>query len=112
MAFLVVAGQTVPVKLGSARREREEVGQRRRTFDGSQRSTVRARKRVWHVETHPMALADATSLLAVFDGSPPFTCSGDMIGGTLSCYVFDAAWQHLRAVDGERAEMQFTLAEA
>jgi hypothetical protein len=99
MAFLVVAGITVPVAWpeGAPANEVVEIGDRMRAFDGTMLSSIRARKREQPVITHPMALAARDTLRAVLTGSPPITCSGDLLGGSGS---YDASGLSDRVITG------------
>ena len=101
----------MPVRIGGAAFSREEVGRNRRNFDGELRLTIRARKRMWKVETPPLLRADADALLAVLDTDPPLNSGGTMIGSSIDCEAFGVEWRHVRAADGERVETAFTLAE-
>jgi hypothetical protein len=86
MAFLIVNGQTVPVAVDGASMEVELIGDRARAFDGTMRSVRRATKRRWKVKTTPMTLAETTQLTTTLTtAAPPIACSGDLLGGTVSC---------------------------
>jgi hypothetical protein len=85
MAFLIVNGQTVPVAVDGASMEQELIGDRARAFDGTMRSTRRATKRRWKVKTTPMTSAEATLLTTSLLNTPPVTCSGDLLGGSVPC---------------------------
>ncbi len=80
MAFLIIAGETIPVPPGQPRETRFEVGRRGRAFDGSARSTVRARKGEWQVTTAAMTTAAADTMETALEGTPPLAASGDLTG--------------------------------
>ena len=80
MAFLIIAGQTIPVPPRQPRETRVEVGRRGRALDGSARSTVRARKGEWQVTTVAMTTAAADTMEAALEGTPPLAASGDLTG--------------------------------
>lgn len=91
MAFLTVAGVTIPVAQNSVRRDTEEIGDGGRTFDGSYRETIR--NRVWEFSgrTPSITRADASSVYNTLTSSTqPQTCAGDLIsssGGSVSCFT-------------------------
>jgi hypothetical protein len=91
MAFLTVAGVTIPVAANSVQRSEEEIGDSGRTFDGTWRETIR--NRVWDFagETPLITRADASSVYdTLTSSSQPQTCAGDLIsssGGSLSCFT-------------------------
>lgn len=87
MAFLVVAGITVKVARGQATETIERIGSSSRAYAGNLRSTVRAEKRAWKVTTTPMTAADCATLKAAVTLAAQVSCSGDMIGTTLTCEV-------------------------
>lgn len=111
MPFLTVTGQTVPVAVGGASEEVELIGDRARAFDGTMRSTRRATKRKWQVKTAPMTTADATSLRTKLLATPPLTCSGDLLGGTVSCDAEITGVEFVAAAGTDRQAIEFTLHE-
>ena len=80
MAFLVIASQTIPVVVSGPVAPRVEIGQRGRSFDGSARSTVRARKGEWPIVTAYMTTAAADTIVTALEGTPPLAASGDLTG--------------------------------
>lgn len=99
MPFLTVAGITVVVQDDSASEpEAERIGASARAFDGTLRSSVRARKRRWQFTTNPMTdAAVATLRAAVETGTGIVNCSGDaLLGGTVSCEVLIADIAYIR----------------
>ena len=80
MAFLVIAGQTIPVEISGPVGPRVEIGRRGRAFDGSARSTVRARIGNWSIMTAYMATAAADTIVSALEGTPPLAASGDLTG--------------------------------
>jgi hypothetical protein len=101
-AFLVIAGITVPVSEGNAIKRIERVGTSSRAFAGGLRSTVRAEKRVWQVVTGLLIEADAVTLEAAIANAAQVTCSGNALGGSITCEVEqgDAAYISTATVDG------------
>ena len=80
MAFLVIAGQTIPVEIVGPDAPRTEIGRRGRSFDGSARSTVRARKGEWPIVTAYMTTAAADTIVTALEGTPPLAATGDLTG--------------------------------
>lgn len=80
MAFLVIAGVTIPVEVVGPDAPRVEIGHRGRAFDGSARSTVRARKGEWPIVTAYMTPAKADTIVTAIEGTPPLAASGDLTG--------------------------------
>ena len=80
MALLIIAGKTIPVEPRGPVGPRIEVGLRGRAFDGSARSTVRARKGEWSIVTVFMTAAAATTIVSALEGTPPLAASGDLTG--------------------------------
>lgn len=114
MPFLVVSGVTLLVSPSSGEREKEEIGDRARAFDGTMRQTVRARKRSWHIVTTPLTRADADAREPYLESNTlPLVCSGDLLGGTVNCFCGVIHWTpvHVPAV-GHRVVLDFTLYEA
>jgi hypothetical protein len=68
VAFLTLNGMTVPVKPGTVQRDHEELGTRRRAFDGTLRSTRRALKQVWQMVTTPQSSSFAKALRGMLLG--------------------------------------------
>ena len=98
MAALVVGGITISVAAGSPPSEKRlQIGEVVRSFDGSPRSSVHAVATELPIVTTPMLSADANALLAVLEGAHPITCSGDLLGGSVSCTPTDIQvdWVHL-----------------
>jgi hypothetical protein len=84
MAFLTVGAteleitsitETTPV----------EMGDRYRAFDGTERTTVVARKREWRAVTRPLAPAEFSAYRAALEAVPPLPCAGDALGGPVEC---------------------------
>ena len=91
MAFLTVAGATIPVARNSASADTEEIGDSDRAFDGTMRQTIRNRVTQWRGETIALTRADASSVLSTLNTSTqPQTCAGDLlatISTAVSCFT-------------------------
>jgi hypothetical protein len=74
--FLKLNGIPVPCLDGSVKKTFIEVGDRTVSWDGSERSQVRRRKRSWTGKTSPMAQADAEAWARFINGEG-HTCSFD-----------------------------------
>lgn len=80
MAFLSVAGTSIPVAEGSVSRTVVEVGDRARTFDGTLRETIRNRVSQYSGETTPLIWADASSVFNTLNASTqPQNVSGTLL---------------------------------
>lgn len=101
-AFLVIASITVPVSEETATRHVVRVGSSNRTFTGALRSTVRAEKREWQITTGMMLDADVNTLKAAVTLAAQVTCSGNMLGGSVTCEVEvgDDAYPNVATSDG------------
>ena len=114
MAFVVVDGTTVPVALGSGSMTVETVGDKHRAFDGTIRSTLTDQLRVWKVRSVPMPTGTVDTLFASLTSlsSQPLTCSGDLLGASISCY---GTWDRKTSVAGSSGiqfTVEFTLEES
>lgn len=113
MAYLVVAGVTVPVALESVREVAVPVGQVRRAFSGAPRSSVSSYKREWRgIATKWMTRATANTLRAALDNTPPLTVTGDLTG-SISAYIQnieDAG--RTKLAGGEYVRLSFDMLEA
>lgn len=91
MAFLIVGGVTVSVDANSPPTVRYiQVGEVVPAFNGSPRSSVQSeRVEVDGIRTKLLTDAAAATLLAVLRGSHPITCSGDLLGSSMSCVPTD-----------------------
>ena len=108
MAFLVIAGQTIPVEVAGPVGPRVEIGQRGRAFDGSARSSVRARKGEWSITTVIMTTAEANTIVSALEGTPPLAASGDLTG-SINVLVGDIQREH-RGVG--KVRLSFLVMEA
>lgn len=85
--FLSVAGITVHTARTQAVETIDRIGSSSRAYAGNLRSTVRAEKRTWKITTTPMLTADSTTLRAAVALAAQVTCSGNMLGGSVTCEV-------------------------
>lgn len=86
MAFLVIAGITVPVAVDQFKRlPLETVGTQTRAYAGNLRSTQRWTKRAWSLTTGLMLTADTTTLEAAIANGAVVGCSGDALGAAINC---------------------------
>ena len=109
MAYLVIASQTIDVAHATPPgRTRVEVGARARAFDGTPRSSVRARKDEWTVTTAWMTRAAADTLLTALEGAPPLAASGEMLG-SVNVHVSDITTDHTMLVSGEGVSLSFKV---
>lgn len=110
MPFLVIGGITVPVAVSAQpSQKREQLGEVVRAFDATPRSSVRGKMFDWEIQTTPISEADAASLLTVLEGAHPITCSGDFLGGTLSCVPTAIVSTPVKIGSGSRRVISFRL---
>ena len=77
--FFVIDGIAIPVAEGSVREDRVEVGDRARTFDGTNRETIRGQYSVWQAETPPLTVGDRNRVAQALEKSTqPHTSYGAM----------------------------------
>lgn len=72
MAFIVIGGMTVKVSLDGAQRTPMQLGTRRRSVDGSMRSSIKTlnvTKQSWRCRTVPLSIADAQQLEGILTRS-------------------------------------------
>ena len=115
MSFLIVGASTVAVAPNSANMTQDEVGDRHRAFDGTYRSTVVSRPRVWKLKTAPTALSAADSLRTILNASTsPTLCSGDLLGSSsgFNCDTELNDWNVIMSSTGITVVVGFTLRES
>jgi hypothetical protein len=91
MAALMIGALQVKVAPGTFNMRPVEIGDRERSLNGTLRSSVRATKREYSAATPPIPLADANTLRAALQTIPQ-TCSGDLLGETISCHGRLTSW--------------------
>ena len=112
MPFLVIDGLTVPVSTSGAQvLAPERIGSSARTFDGSLRTTVRFEKRGWRFRTPSRPVADWADLEAAVAFGAFVECSGDAIGGTVTCEVTVSDADLVPVAGGFRKSLTLTLRE-
>lgn len=88
MPFLVVGGITVPVAVnGAVKKAPERIGTSERAFAGNLRTAIRAEKRAWQATTKPLSNTDAASIETAITLGAHVSCSGDLLGATVTCQV-------------------------
>lgn len=103
MAGLVVGGVTIPVTVPSIKRDRDDLTDRGRAFDGTYRaSATGSPKRDWVFSTPPLLRSVADLYEAVLTTIGSQICSGDIIGGSANLLTFpeeldNAAWTKVGA---------------
>lgn len=111
MAFLIVGGITVSVAASSvSSREKKYFQDLTDAFDGSALLTRRATKRTWRVRTILMARASADSLETAIE-TVPVTCSGDLLGASISCIGTVVEWDGSAIAGDHKVSLDFTLRE-
>lgn len=111
--FLVVESITVPVAWpDGADSQVQEVGDRARAFDGTLLASIRALKGTWPIRTRPMDPNDADTLYAALISAPDLDCSGDLLGGSMTCNAEVHGRPVITVANNERrAVLSFTLHE-
>jgi hypothetical protein len=114
LAFLVVAGITVPIALtGATKKAPEKAGAESRAFGGNLRSTTRWTKRNWQFTTKGLLDADAAAIEAAVNPGDFVTCTGDALGGaSVSCLVTCGDGPYVKVAGGFRRTLVLTLREA
>ena len=113
MSFLVVGTETVSVKATETpARERVYNRDENRAFDNTLLvTTTGTTKSEWRARTVPMVRADADTLVTQIE-TIPVTCSGDLLGGSVSCVGKVVAFDPV-AVNGDHyVEVEFLLRQA
>ena len=115
MSFLVVGGVTIPVAPGSNNnRDVQDNVDRSRMFDNSMKvSQSGTEKRIWNFSTPPVARATADAYDAQIGTVASQTCSGDVLGGSVTCYTRRTGWQPVHKSSTEHlVVLSFALDEA
>jgi hypothetical protein len=79
MPFLTLGATTLEIT-SLEEMEPEEVGDRYRAFDGSERTSIYTRKRQFRGVTRPLTLAEHTTYRTAIEAAPPVTATGDALG--------------------------------
>lgn len=114
MAFLIVASITIPVAVGGATSKAlEKAGSESRSFSGSLRSTTRWTKRSWQFTTRSLTDAAAVTIETAVNGGAFVTCSGDALGGSVTCHVAvgDGPFIKTRGTSSFKRALVLTLRE-
>jgi hypothetical protein len=112
MAFLTIAGVTVPVSIsGAAEKQKETVGSDSRAYAGNLRSTVRAEKRNWQFTTKTLSTVDDAALVAAVAGGVFVTCAGDALGVSVTCRVTVTDGPYVKVAGGFRRTRVLQLRE-
>lgn len=112
MPFLVIADIEVPVSTsGASKLSPERIGSSARAFDGSLRTTVRAEKRGWRFRTPTRPNGFWTALEAAVQNGAYVSCSGDALGGTVTCEVTVGDSDLVPVPGGYRRSLSLTLRE-
>lgn len=112
--FAVVAGITVPVEPGGARKIPRRIGSQLRTWSGAMHESTRTWINRYEFRTRWITRAAANTLESALQGVPPISCSGDFFGGSVSCFVTDIGGiiEARMFVNGPMVIYEFALEEA
>ena len=113
MAFLTVAGTTVPVALTGCSTKIVTIGDvGTRAFDGTMRSTERTTKREWSITTAPMSPSLADALIAALGTGAAISVNGDMVNNVATSCFRQLTGRTSVAVRGAHYDtVQFALME-
>ena len=67
---------------------------------------------MWTVVTAPMLRSDADALEVQLNSGPPVSCSGDLLGATLSCWPMVKGWHPVATPGSHKVVIEFTLSES
>lgn len=113
MPGLQVGATVIPLAPDGFDREIDEGTDRSRAVDGTMHVTVLGSdKRSWPFRTPPILRADANTIDAVLAVKTAQSCSGDVLGGTVSCYTRRTGWKGVTVQGGHRVVLSFLLEEA
>jgi hypothetical protein len=104
MAFLTIAGITVPVQESGSSENIDQYGTSEPAYAGNRRSAIRAEKRRWQFTTGLMLQADANTLRAAIALRAQVACAGDALNGastTCEVEVRDIPFVALNSSDGK-----------
>lgn len=83
MASLIVGGVSIPVAPGGIQRDRNDLSDRARSFDGTYRVAVAGSpKRDWMFSTPPIPRQNADFYESILTTVAAQACSGDVLGGS------------------------------
>lgn len=87
MPALVVGGTTIP-RVMSAPRTQIEAIDRQRAYDNTMLAVqIGTTKKSWSILASHVTTAQLATIESALASSPPVTCSGDMLGGSVSCHI-------------------------
>ncbi len=114
MAFLTVAGTTVPVATGGCDTKITTIGDvGTRAFDGTYRNTERTTKREWTITTAPMTPTLADALVTALGTGAAISVNGDIVNSVAtSCYRLITDRKAVASRGGHYDTLAFSLMEA
>lgn len=111
MPALIVGGFTVPGVV-SANRKIVEAVERERSYNNTMLATqIAADKDQWNINVSHINAADLASLEAALATTPPVTCSGDVLGGSVSCHIEKGGSEPVLGILPRRWNFNFVLHE-
>lgn len=113
MPVLVVGGVTIKVAPGGVSRDRLDNVDRARAFDNTYRASQSGTvKRDFHFSTPPIPRATADTYEATLGVVTAQTCSGDILGASISCCSEITGWAPSPYQSGHLVVGSFILHEA
>lgn len=112
MPALIIGGVTIPGVV-AARRTVVEAVERDRAYANNLLATqIAAEKDEWAIEVSHVTVAELATIEAALAGTPPITCSGDLLGGSVSCHVQKNSTDPVLGILPARRMLSFSLLEA
>lgn len=112
MPALTVGSTDISLDRSELETDYEEYrGERARMFDGTMRETEPVRKRVWHCVTRLLTSSEESTQRTALVATPPVSCSGDIMGGSVSCHVQLLGSARVRVIGALRYRLRFTIFE-
>jgi hypothetical protein len=112
VAALTVGGVDISVSRDDVVTDYEEIGgDRVRMRNATMREIAPTRKRQLHCQTRLLTSAEESTQRTALIGTPPITCSGDILGGSVSCHVQLLGSDRVGTVSGVRFRLRFIVFE-
>lgn len=112
MPALVVGGVAISIAPGGVKRDRNDAVDRRRAFDNTYRASSTGNpKHDFHFSTPPIPRATSDTYETTLATVTAQTCSGDILGTSMSCCSEITGWTPVLVKGGHRVVLEFILHE-
>jgi hypothetical protein len=112
VAGLIVGGVTIPIAAPGIKRDRHDGVDRGRAFDQTYRASVTGTpKRDWSFQTPLLPRASGDTLETTLALVAAQTCSGDVLGASVSCCCEIIGWTPVTTLLGQYVQIDFILHE-